>query len=78
MEGNIGAIVKEIQPAVEAARKSPGKEGPLDTAVHANVDRVAAELSAKSPLLRKLVEEGKIKVVTAVYDLAAGTMEWGR
>ena len=78
LEGNIGAILKEIQPAVEQAKRNPTREGPVDTAVHANVARVAAELSVKSPLLRKLLEEGKIKVVTAVYDLAGGTMEWGK
>jgi len=76
--GNIGAIVEEIRPAVDHARRNPTREGLVDTAVHAHTARVASDLSAESPILRKLVEEGKIKVVTAVYDLAGGTIEWGR
>ena len=78
VEGNIGALVREIRPAVEAAKAHPGKEGLVDTAVHENAARAAAQLTAGSPLLRHLVESGKVKIVTAVYDLEAGTIEWGR
>lgn len=77
-EGNIGSIVKELQPAVAAAKAKPGKEGLIDDAVHANVERVAARLLEKSPVLRHLVREGKVKVVTAVYDLDSGKVEWGQ
>jgi len=76
VEGNIGAIVKEIAPAVEAARKSPRKEGLVDDAVHVNTTMVAAQLTGESPVLKKLVAEGKVKIVTAVYDLESGTIEW--
>lgn len=76
-EGNIGALVKEIQPAVAAARKHPGKEGLVDDAVHANVALVAKELTSESPVMAHLVHEGKVRIVTAVYDLETGTVEWG-
>lgn len=75
-EGNIGEIVKELQPAVAAARAKPGKEGLVDDAVHANVALVAAQLLSESPVLRHLVHEGKVKIVTAVYDLETGKVEW--
>jgi carbonic anhydrase len=78
VEGNIGAIVKEIQPAVEAAKKSPGKEGLVDDAVHENTKLVAEELESESELLKNLVHEGKVKIVTAVYDLDSGKIEWGK
>jgi len=77
VEGNIGALVKEIQPAVAAARKHPGKEGLVDDAVHANVELVAAQLLSESPVLTHLVHQGKVKIVTAVYDLESGGIEWG-
>lgn len=75
-EGNIGEIVKELQPAVAAAKAKPGKEGLVDDAVHANVELVAAQLLSESPVLTHLVHEGKVKIVTAVYDLDSGKVEW--
>jgi len=77
-EGNIGAIVKELQPAVEAAKARPGKEGLVDDAVHANAELVAAQLLGESPVLTHLVHQGKVKIVTAVYDLDTGKVEWGQ
>jgi carbonic anhydrase len=76
VEGNVGAIIKEIQPAVATARSHPGKEGLVDDAVHANVALVARQLVEESPIVKKLVAEGKVKVVTAVYDLGTGTIDW--
>lgn len=76
-EGNIGEIVKELQPAVEAARAKPGKRGLVDDAVHANVDVVKQQLTSESKVLEHLVHEGKVKIVTAVYDLDSGKVEWG-
>ena len=75
-EGNIGAILAEIQPAVEQAKASPGKEGLVDDAVHLNAQRTAAALVERSPILKKAVEEKKLKIVAAVYDLKSGQVEW--
>jgi carbonic anhydrase len=77
-EGNLGSIVKEIQPAVAAAKAHPGKEGLVDDAVHENAKLVAEELESESPVLKHLVHEGKVKIVTAVYDLESGKVEWGK
>ncbi|HET9551987.1 MAG TPA: carbonic anhydrase [Anaeromyxobacteraceae bacterium] len=76
VEGNLGAIVREIAPAVETARKDPGAEGLLNDAAHANAKRTAAALVERSPVIKKLVDEGKVKIVVAVYDLGTGTVEW--
>lgn len=75
-EGNLGAIVAEIAPAVAEAKQGAPREGLDDDAVHANARRTAAALLERSPVLKELVEHGKLRVVTAVYDLATGTIEW--
>jgi carbonic anhydrase len=75
-EGNIGAIVAEIAPAVSKARGSPGKEGLVHDAVHANARRTAAALTERSPILRNLVSEGKVRIAVAVYDLDSGKVEF--
>ena len=77
VEGNIGAIVKELQPAVEAAKAAPGKRGLVDDAVYANAELVAKQLLTESPVLTHLAHAGKIKIVTAIYDLDTGKVEWG-
>lgn len=74
-EGNIGAIVREIAPAVAQARKEAGgkeKAELVETAIVDNVKRVAADLPARSAVLGELVKEGKIRIVAAEYDLATG------
>ena len=76
VEGNIGAIVKELEPAVAAAKANPGKEGLVDDAVHENVKIVAGQLVSESKVLGHLVQAGKVKIVTAVYDLDSGKVEW--
>lgn len=76
-EGNIGEIVKELQPAVAAAKANPAKRGLVDDAVHENARLVAGQLVSESKVLEHLVHEGKVKIVTAVYDLDTGKVEWG-
>ncbi len=76
-EGNIGAIVKTIAPAVKEARKTyTGKDKAqlVETAVDANARLVAANLTKQSSVLKHLVKEGKLKIVTAKYDLDDGTV----
>jgi carbonic anhydrase len=77
VEGNIGALVREIQPAVEEAKRSPAhREGLVDDAAHGNARLQAQALVTKSPVLKHLVEAGKVKIVAAVYDLETGKIEW--
>lgn len=79
VEGNVGALVKEIKPAVDETRKAPAsKDGLVHDAVHANTRKQAEALVTKSPVLKHLVEAGKVKVVAAVYDLETGKVDWAK
>jgi carbonic anhydrase len=49
----------------------------VDDAVYANADLVARQLLSESPVLTHLVGAGKVKIVSAVYDLDSGKVEWG-
>jgi carbonic anhydrase len=75
-EGNLGQLVQEIQPAVATAKAAPDKDGVVHTAIHQHTRNVARELSAESPVLGKLVAEGKVKIAVAVYDLDTGKVDW--
>lgn len=74
-EGNIGAIVKAIAPAAQKAMKAmkgKPKAEVVEASVDANVELVAANLTKKSSVLKKLTKEGRLKIVTAKYDLDDG------
>lgn len=74
-EGNIGAIIKIIQPAAKAAKAAgKGKETAqiVEDAIDINTKLVAANLTKHSKVLAHLVKEGKLKVVSGKYDLDDG------
>jgi len=73
---NLKAIVKQIEPALKEHRKA-GLEGALlaEKGVASNVERSAADLLKNSPILKREVEAGKIKIVKAVYHLASGEVK---
>jgi carbonic anhydrase len=83
---NIDAIVKTIEPNVKlAARDCDACKGEkrcaetkksefVECVIDANVKSVAAGLTKRSKILRNLVEEKKVKIVAAKYDLDHGTV----
>jgi carbonic anhydrase len=74
-EGNLGKIVETLQPAVKQAQTEAAgktKEELIETAIDDNVHLVAASLTQQSAVLKHLVEEGKLNIVKAKYDLENG------
>ncbi len=76
-EGNIGTIVKGIAPALkkaQAAKKSATQDKAefVENVVNENIQLVKANLTKHSPLLAKMAKEGKLRIVTAKYDLDDG------
>ncbi|RII27728.1 MAG: carbonic anhydrase [Geobacter sp.] len=74
-EGNIGALIKAIAPAVKQAQKeAAGKDKAelVETASNDNIRLVAASIPKKSPIIKHLLKEGKVKIVMAKYDLDDG------
>jgi carbonic anhydrase len=83
---NIDAIVKAIAPNVKNAAKEceackgeakcadTKKDAFVECVVDANAKTVAAGLTRKSKILKHLVEEKKLKIVAAKYDLDGGTV----
>jgi len=74
--GNVNEIVKLVMPAVLKAEKA-GAPDLLDAAIDANVDLAAKALLKRSRLLAERVKAGKLKIVTAIYDLESGKVEFG-
>ncbi len=74
---NLAILLKDIRPAVEAA-KAKGADGDhlAAEAVKENVRLQLKNVTARSEVLRKLVAEGTFRTAGAVYDLASGRVEW--
>lgn len=70
LPGHLPAIAKAIRPAVKASANRPGDA--LDNAVLENARLEAHRVADSKPILRKLVEQGKVRVVAARYDLHTG------
>lgn len=73
-EGGIGALVRHIKPAVDAARDKPGDR--VANAVEAQVRAVRAQLAEGHNEVAALVGKGELKVKGAVYSLETGTVSW--
>lgn len=73
-EGHVADLVGEIRPAIEQVpRDDPDR---MNRAVRANVDWVVQQLRTSEPTLRRLVEEDRVEVVGAIYNLHTGQVEW--
>jgi len=74
--GSIGAIVDKIKPSVEKAKKAGVPADQLSA--KSEDENIAASVVAieKSPIVKHLVESGKVKIVSAKYKLASGEVSF--
>ena len=79
LERNIPPLVDNIIPAVKRAitmhPKAPDDEV-ISYAIEENVWQSIEDLFMTSPASRKFVNQGKVKVVGAIYDVAIGKVTW--
>ena len=64
--GQISALYAPIRPAVDAAGSD------LDAVINANTKIQANLLRKASPVIADAIKEGKLRVVSARYDVASG------
>ncbi len=75
--GNLGAIIKTIEPAVRQARKEAkgsDKSDLVEAAIDNNIRLVGKSLLKQSSVIRHFVDSGKVRIVNAKYDLDDGTV----
>jgi carbonic anhydrase len=73
LPGAINGLVELIKPAVAQSRGEPGD--PLENAIRKNVEIGVEHLEQLQPIVAPRVQEGKLKVVGAVYDLRTGAVK---
>lgn len=80
---NVGKIVKKVRPAVRAVTNALGRNPKsmefnelLHLSTIENVRRSANLITHKSPVLQELVKRKKLGVVSALYDLHTGQVDF--
>ncbi len=70
LPGKINSVVNPILPIVASVRNQPGDI--TDNVVIGNVKYQVQKLQERSPILTQLIQQGKLKIVGARYDLHSG------
>ena len=75
--GNLTSLLAQVQPAVQLAKvdggvRNSGNAEFVQAVADLNVQLAAEQLPQRSPVIRDLVQEGKVGIVSAMYDVATG------
>lgn len=78
--GNLTGLLGKIKPAVAAA-STPGERNSHNHAfvgevTELNVKQVVQRIRDESPVLKALEDEGRIRIVGALYDTSTGKVKW--
>ena len=79
LEGSMREVQKKIEPVVSMVKKErPDLKGNVLTiaVVKANALQAKQDLLASSPEITHMAADGKIRILTAVYDMETGAVEW--
>ncbi len=75
-EGNIGAIVEKIKPAVAKAKAIGGsKEEIINNSIKENVLFTEEYMLKNSQIIKSYVDSGKLRIFKAIYNLATGEVK---
>jgi len=75
-EGNIGEILMKILPAVKQAKASYKAGDDLAySATVGNIRNVAKEIKARSKIISREAEEGKVQIIGTYYSISSGKVE---
>jgi carbonic anhydrase len=71
--GNLGKLIAEI----DVGKNLPaGRDTALTAAVKNNSRRHAELITSRSEAIKKQVDARKVRIVSGVYDLVTGKVEW--
>lgn len=69
---NLEAIVNRIMPALEGTESCPPGGKMKNACVEQNVVQSSKDVVKNSPIIKKAVDEGKLTIIRAVYQLESG------
>ncbi|MBZ9728094.1 carbonic anhydrase [Salegentibacter sp. JZCK2] len=69
---NLNHLVSHIAPAIAAS----GKDAPVNDVVKKNAQLTAEELKTRSTIIKEAADSGKVKIVSAYYNLDSGKVDF--
>ncbi len=73
LKGHLSLIAFAIQPAITNVKNHSGDS--VEDVVRANAINVAEQIRSAKPLLAEYVQNGKVTIIAAKYDLQTGVVE---
>lgn len=78
--GSLTAVLQQIRPSLKALDykgvASSKDKALVQRVAEQNAKDAAAQLSSRSPTMAGLVQEGKLRIVYAMHDVATGKVSW--
>ena len=74
LPGHLPALVAALTPAVTAVQSEPGDI--LANAIRRNVVLNVEKLKSATPILKRAVDDKRIRIVGGIYKLATGQVEF--
>ena len=76
--GNLTGLLEKIRPSIEevSSEVSPSDPAFADLVGRAHVKRAISEILSRSEIVKALVEQSKVAVKGALYDVKGGRVEW--
>lgn len=78
--GNLTQMLDKIKPAVEQVTDEVVRNSSnlsfVNKVAHRNIELALKQIPQRSPVLKELVAEGKLKIIGAVYDIETGEVKF--
>lgn len=78
--GSLTGLLSKIKPAVSRAKTEGERNSKnyrfVNEVTELNVTDAINEIRKKSPILKELETQGKLKIVGAIYDTSTGKIQW--
>ena len=78
--GNLTALLEKFKPAVSATKTEGERNSKNHQFVHdvteLNVKQTVDAIRTRSPVLKEMEDQGKIRIVGALYDTSSGKVLW--
>ena len=78
--GNLTKLIEKIKPSIEMSNfegeKNSANQKYVEDVANINVHRMVEQIEEKSPILKKMKNEGKIDIVGAMYSVDNGKVKF--
>jgi carbonic anhydrase len=76
VHGNIGRLLGKIQPAIDKAKQlNTPPEAMVEKVTDLHLEELAQQVFQESDIIRQAVTEGRLRLVTAKYQMASGEIK---